>query len=324
VTAPPDSRIVVACAADEAFAMPLAVLVRSILDYLPQSRRFAMHIVDMGISPETKARLARSWPADQHDLHWLAVDPKALSHLPVWGRMNIATYQRLLMGQVLPTETNRVIWLDCDAMVLADLDCLWATPLEGKTIAAAQDLVVPYFSSRFGVERFRELGLPPDSPHFNAGVMLVDLDAWRSAGVAEQAFEYLSRHAQEVWFWDQEALNVVLAGKWKLVDPRWNQIASVAGRWFFRPEHLNDEMYQKTVDSPWLIHWAGTIKPWKFRSRRPAHLKWYELLDRTDWRGWRAPRTMLSVALSIYDAWARNLLYPIEPFLLEAQRRLSR
>jgi lipopolysaccharide biosynthesis glycosyltransferase len=321
---PPTNSVVVACAADEAFAVPLAILVRSIRDHLDPARRLDLYIVDIGITQPTKERLTRSWPADRLDLHWLAVDPKALSHLPVWGRMNIATYQRLLMGQLLPEGISRVIWLDCDAVVMTDLTELWSTPLEGNTIAAAQDIVVPFVSSRFGVGRFRELGLPPDALHFNAGVMLVDLDVWRAGHVAEQSFEYLDRHAQEVWFWDQEALNVVLIGRWKLLDPRWNHIASVAGRWFFRQAHLDAQTYQQMVDSPWLVHWAGMIKPWKFRGRRPVHRNWFDLLDRTDWRGWRPPRTMSSVALGIYDAWARNLFYPFESWLLKAQRRRVR
>lgn len=320
VSAPANTPIVVACAADEAFTMPLAVLVRSILHHLRLSHHLDLYIVDMGIQPQTKERLVRSWPADRLDIHWIAVDPTSLSHLPVWGRMNIATYQRLLMGRLLPEGVSLVIWLDCDAVVMTDLTQLWESPLEGHTIAAAQDMAVPLFGSQFGVGAHQELGLDPESLHFNAGVMLVDLDRWRNEQVAERSFEYLGRHPREVWFWDQEALNVVLLGKWKLLDPRWNQIASLAGRWFFRPEHLDAATYRRVVDSPCLVHWAGTIKPWKFRSRRAAHRTWYEYLDQTDWRGWRPARNLSSMSLGMYDSWGRNLMYRFEPLLLKAQR----
>lgn len=321
MTDPSPNAVVVGCAADEGFAMPLAVLVRSILDHLSPTYRLVLYTVDIGILPQTRERLLESWPADRIETHWLTVDAKELSHLPVWGRMNIATYQRLLMGRLLPESVKRVIWLDADALALEDLSRLWEIPLDGRTIAASQDLVVPYVSSRFGIERFRELGLPADAPHFNAGVMLVDLDLWREDRVAEQSLEYLAKHAQEVWFWDQEALNVVLLGKWKLLDPRWNQIAGVAGRWFFRAKHLDAAAYRQVVDSPWIVHWAGSIKPWKFRSRRILHCKWFEYLDHTAWRGWRPERNLANTALGLYVEWGRNLMYQFEPILLKAQKR---
>lgn len=323
MTASECEPVVVACAADDAYAKPLAVLVRSILAHLHSSRRLNLYIVDMGITPPSKERLIRSWPADRLRIHWLTVDPSTLAHLPVWGRMSIATYQRLLMGRLLPPEVSRVIWLDCDAVVMTDLTTLWDTPLEGMMIAAAQDLVVPYLGSKFGVGRYAEYGLKADTPHFNAGVMLVNLEAWRQGEVAERSFEYLAKHSKEVWFWDQEALNVVLAGKWMVLDPRWNQIASVAGRWFFRPEHLNETTYRRVVHDPWLVHWAGSIKPWTFRSRRLRHRQWFEYLDQTAWKGWRPRWTIRGIAMGLYDAGARNLLYPMESWVLKAQRGRS-
>jgi lipopolysaccharide biosynthesis glycosyltransferase len=320
MTAPTEPSIVVACAADEAFAMPLAVLGRSMLHHLRLSRHLDLYVLDFGITQRTKERLTCSWPSERLDIHWLSADAESLSYLPIWGRMSIATYQRLLLGRLLPDRISRVIWLDCDVVATTDLTPLWETQLESNTIAAVQDMAVPYFASRFGVGAHRELGLPADSQHFNAGVMVVDLEAWRTGQVAERSFEYLERHFHDVWFWDQEALNVVLLGKWKPLDQRWNQIASLAGRWFFRPEHLDGEVYARIVQSPWLVHWAGTIKPWKCLSRRAAHRKWYEYLDQTDWRGWRPPRTLSSLALGLYDTWGRNLMYPFERWALTSQR----
>lgn len=300
--------------------MPIAVLGQSILANLSSSSRLELFVVDMGFTPQTRERLSRSWQDDRLTLHWLHVDSAALSHLPVWGRMSIATYQRLLMGTLLPPRIEKVIWLDGDAVVMADLGQLWNVPLDGKALAAAQDLVVPTFGSKFGVGSFQQLGLPPETPHFNAGVMLVDVNAWRRDHVAEQSMEYLAAHAKEVWFWDQEALNVVLLNKWKLLDPRWNQIASVAGRGFFRPTHLDARAYREVAESPWLVHWAGSIKPWKFWSSRKQNRQWYEYLDQTDWRGWRPPRSLESVGLGLYAGGLRNLMYPLESLVLRYQR----
>ena len=55
--------------ADEAYAMPLAVMVRSLLDYLAPGRAIRVLVMDGGITPELKQRLNDSWrgsPGWQH------------------------------------------------------------------------------------------------------------------------------------------------------------------------------------------------------------------------------------------------------------------
>ena len=47
------------------------------------------------------------------------------------------------------------------------------------------------------------------------------------------------------------------------LDPRWNVIASLAGRTFYRTTHLSKEMKHLIADSPWILHFAGSFKPWK-------------------------------------------------------------
>ena len=44
--------------------------------------------------------------------------------MPLWGRMSATTYQKLTLGEWLPVEIERALWLDCDMLVLAAIALL--------------------------------------------------------------------------------------------------------------------------------------------------------------------------------------------------------
>ena len=87
-------------------------------------------------------------------------------------------------------------------LVLADLATLWDRPFSGATTMAVQDSLVPFVSSRFGVGGYEELRMDPDTPYFNAGMMVIDVDAWRTGGISRLALEYLKARVVSVKFED--------------------------------------------------------------------------------------------------------------------------
>jgi lipopolysaccharide biosynthesis glycosyltransferase len=306
-------------AADSEYALPLAVTVRSAVE--TTQRPVELIVLDGGLTSAERQRLLDSWSGSRLTVHWLEIDEQKLAHLPVWGRMKPVTYIRLLIAHLTPDDWTRVLWLDSDILVQEDLARLWDLDFDGRLALAARDLVVPYLGSRYGVNAWKELGLNPVAPHFNAGVMLVDLERWRIDCIAEKAVEYLGKHGARVCFFDQEALNAVLVGQWGELDPRWNQIASMAGQPFLDASHLDPAIYKRLVENPFLVHFAGSLKPWKCRRASQSWKPWYEVLDRTAWKDWRPPTTLRSLALDIYANKLRRWLYQLEPWYIAFLRR---
>jgi lipopolysaccharide biosynthesis glycosyltransferase len=317
-----DSKpIVIACAADEHYVMPLAAMIKSVLTNVQTSRRLSLYIVDGGIDENDKERLVKSWALDRLEIQWVLPDHSLLSGLPLWGRMNISTYYRLMISTLLPESCGKAIWLDSDMIVEGNLAELWEIDLGNKCALAVQDLVIPYVSSCYGIACYKELGIPRDAKYFNAGVMVVNLDWWRQQAVTDRVLAYLRKYRDTVCFWDQEGLNAVLAGQWGELDPRWNQISSVSGRSFFSVEHLDQTAYQQVVNDPWIVHFAGTWKPWVYHNNNPARALYFRYLDMTVWAGWRPRRTLQSMSLGIYEAMLREILYPAEKWRLQMIRR---
>ena len=310
---PSDPRaIVVACAADERYVQPLAVMLQSALGNLAPTRRLVVFIVDGGIADRSRRALAGSWDPARMEARFLVPSAESLAGLPLWGRMSVATYYKLLVPELLPAELPRALWLDADLLIAGDLARLWDSDLADHHALAVPDTSVPTVSSPGGIAPHQRLGISPDAPYFNAGVMLMSLDHWRRDGIAALAVEYLHRYRDTVVFLDQEALNAVLAGKWGALDARWNCIANPRGA-----DHR--------ARDPWIHHFTGNLKPWVCPSSDPSHVLYYHYLDQTAWAGWRPGRSLARRVLGTYQtSGLRRLLYPAEERLMRLLRAYTR
>jgi lipopolysaccharide biosynthesis glycosyltransferase len=296
----------VVLAADEGFALPLAATVRSALDNLAPGRRLNLYLLDGGISESTKRRLERSWPEHNRRLTWIDVDPAALADAPTSGHVNLVAYYRILMPRLLPTELRRAIYLDADLIVRADLSRLWECELGDHWCLAAQDPAAPWIDSEASladfdrqgrhlgspcpVANYRQLGLDPTAAYLNSGVLLVDLDAWRNVDLSSQLLACLEQNKEHALWWDQYALNVVLAGRWGRLDTRWNQGAHVFRFPTWSQSPYDRQTLERLCRDPFIIHFTTSSKPWHASCLHPLRKQFFEYLDRTEWAGWRPAR----------------------------------
>jgi lipopolysaccharide biosynthesis glycosyltransferase len=325
-----DCHMVAVTAADDRYAMPLAVTVRSALDSLSASARLDLYIIDGGVSPESRERLNRSWNDSRLSVIWLQPDLSTIDGLSVSHHVSRMTYARILLPKVLPSHLDRVIYLDADLLVLRSLTDLWDESVEGVACAAAVDAAAPWLDARamlpnyascaaflaatHPVPNFRELNLDPQAGYFNAGVLLVNLRQWRDEKITEQALDCLERNRDHVLWWDQYALNVVLHGRWRPLDMRWNQGAHIHCPGYALPEGspFDKPTYTAVRENPWIVHFTSPVKPWHFTSDHPFRRRFFKVVDRTDWKGWRPewPYQSLSEWLNFqyvrYDQWRKD------------------
>jgi lipopolysaccharide biosynthesis glycosyltransferase len=303
--------VVVACASDQHYIRPLAAMLRSVVDNFSGGRPLEFFIIQSGISQSDRERIVAGWPVNARAT-WIETSESEFAGLPLWGRMPVSTYYKLALPDLLPESTGRALWLDSDVIVLDDIAVLWDTDHGKLPLAAVQDPIVPRVSSACGIRNWRQLGLEPSSKYFNAGVMLIDVDAWRAERVAERAMDYLKRHHRSVTFWDQEGLNVALAGRWMVLESRWNHNASIPAR-------------RAAAELPSIAHFAGGLKPWRYPTRDQLRSLYYVYLDRTAFAGWRPEPGVAGDAIAFYEhSGLRMLLYPVENVGMRIVRRLSR
>ncbi|HET6566614.1 MAG TPA: glycosyltransferase family 8 protein [Rhodothermales bacterium] len=292
--------IVLVCAADDTYAMPLAVTLYSALAHVRSGSEIRLYVLDGGISERNRARLYHVCRSERVALQieWVRPDASVLSGLEGCKWISPAAYLRLLIPDVVPEGLNKAIYLDCDLIVEADLAQLWEEEMGDQAVLAVRDFGVPYVSSRYGIRQYADLGLSADQPYLNSGVLVMNLKRWREECVREKVVQYVNAFREDLQFADQDGLNVVLAERWGMLEERWNvsprlwrlDTSKRTGRDAAFREELGS-MREEILTQPHIFHFCGASKPWHLRVTDgrdrvgAAELRWVYYLRVSGWRG---------------------------------------
>jgi len=283
-----DEPIHVSMGVNAGFELPLAVALTS-LAVAHRPGTCEVTVLHSGLAARARRHIEQG-VGHRLRLDWRRVDDGCLVGAHVPPSLTTASLYRLLLPEML-SDRRRTIYLDADVVVLDSLRPLWDLDLDGRMLAAVRDAAAPWAAGPFGTN-WRELGLPPETPYFNSGVMILPLDVWRENGLAHAAISVL-RSVATRWG-DQCAINVVAEGRWLELPRRWNlQTADADGR------GLAWALWRRSVEEaladPAVIHFNERSKPWRAGPPHPLADEWFRILDRTDRSGWRPePGPMLN------------------------------
>lgn len=256
---------------DDNYMIPAAALLRSIAASLGPTGTAEVCVLHSGLSRTTTSLLESVAARSRLILRLLPVDPERVSHLKVTGHISLATYYRLLLEDALP-QCDRVIYLDADTIVLEPISQLWEYETGGAHLLAVQQAWNPsaVAAGERGLRSFRNLGIHPEAPIFNAGVMLIDLQLWRRDHVSKEVVDYLGKHSDEILWWDQDGLNAILSGRWHPLPLRWNVMTSHVGHLKSQEDTpLPYDEVLRAIQSPALVHYSSHDKPWTVDYRGP-------------------------------------------------------
>ncbi len=187
------------------------------------------------------------------------------------GYTSYATYARIFIPQVLQGE-GRVLYIDGDTLVNGSLEELLKIDLSGMPFAFGVDCVPCSYR--------RVINLPKPSPYFNAGVMLIDIDAWRRHRCTERFLDELRNPGGPNPLGDQDIFSRVFRGEIALLPPKWNFISHF---FLFSYEGLvrvvggreclmfSKADYADAHRDPRVFHFLGHTlgRPWYTSSRHP-------------------------------------------------------
>ena len=285
--------MIIVVGGDDGYAMPMAVTLYSALANMETGRAVSLYILDGGISEQNRRKLTDVLNVTRLEVHieWVKPDLSQLEGLANYSYTWItqAAYLRLLIPELLPTECQRAIYLDSDVVVERDLGQLWKQPIEAFPALAVANYHPPFVGCRKD-ENHLFSGLAPETVYCNTGVMVMNLKRWHVEKIGPRALE-LARKFQ-LSEGDQEALNVVIAGAWGLLDPKWNvQLSGVDEYAHILKQfsYVSDLQMQQTRDEllrePYIRHFTARFKPWHFAYKEPARLRFFHYLRQSRWFG---------------------------------------
>lgn len=203
-----------------------------------------------------------------YDIRYYEVSAARFSHLKWLG--GYMTYVRLLIPTL--SDVPRVVYIDSDLLVFADLAEIYYFPLDGHTLGA-----VSWHEAEKSNDRpcFLREQLPLGVPYLNAGVLLVDTARWRAQGAGEKCFQIANRYGKGLLTADQTVLNLLFRGEFALLPRRFNTPV-----WPHTPA-LRPSVYENRV-----VHLIGRPKPWDPLGRLNGQYRlFWEWAGRTDMAG---------------------------------------
>lgn len=300
---------VVAFTADNHYAMPLAAALSSVIANLGRGRKLRVFIVDGGVSRTNKDKITQSEDRERVRIEWLKPSEShcdLLKSLP-GGYVRKTCYYKIFIPEMLGPEYPRIIYLDGDLIVEADIAHLWDADLGENYVLAVQDLLNPRVSSPFGLKLWRELGRRADDELFNSGVLVLNAARWHKENVRRRLVEYLLDHYRDTRLCDQDAMNAVFRNEWGRLDTRWNvlpymnQVRSYS--------LLSKKRHRELLMRAHVLHYCGPSKPWNPRCRHPRRDLFFQYLDMTAWSGWRPkPWTVDTDFFTYYLRRAKTIL----------------
>lgn len=294
----------IVCAADDRYAMPLAVVIHSTLKHLKCDRKANFFIIDGGIKEKNKRKILKFTNSERCQIDWLSPPDNLLRNAKLSGHIKVAAYYRLLIPEILPHHLTKAIYLDSDLIVNNDLELLWNIDMGEKDILAVQTLSWKYVSSPGTLVKYKELRIPPYSKYFNSGVLVFNLQRWRNYNISAETLAYLEKNKNYINWHDQDVLNGVLVGRWGELDPRWNQTPGIYNYASWKESPFSEEVFDRILHNPYIIHFASSSKPWKdSRNNHPDRTLFFQYVDMTAWSGWR---------LTFYRRLWRKLLRAID------------
>lgn len=281
-----DEPIVVVCAADNNYAMPLAVTIRSAMENFNSSRKLLWFVMDGGITQHNKRRILKSLNSEmlasgKCEIRWLPKpdvfdDSVVLSErLPSSQYVPNSTFYRLLLSEFLPKQFKKAIYIDCDVAVNTSLEKLWGIDVEDNYILAATNLNSHTISHPdSGLLNWKELGFSPDDKKFMAGVLVINLEKWRYENLSNKALDYLANNSQYIRWHDSDILHAIIKNQWKAVDEKWN---------FYKERVASKE----EVDNAFIVHFMSPSKPWIAIEKTCESDLFFHYLRMTDWSGYK-------------------------------------
>ncbi|MBE6636821.1 MAG: glycosyltransferase family 8 protein [Ruminococcaceae bacterium] len=158
---------------------------------------------------------------------------------------SVVTYYRLFIASLFP-HYDKIVYLDCDLVVLGDIAELYHTDLNGCIIGAAPEQFVQN-TAEFRLYAETALGVCP-SEYVNAGVMVIDLKQFRAHRIEEQFVDLITRYDFDLLDPDQAYLNYLCQGRIHRLPNGWNK----------EPMPLPCEGKKN------IVHYALYKKPWQY------------------------------------------------------------
>lgn len=199
---------------------------------------------------------------------------------------------RLVFSEFIPENVDRLVYLDCDTIVVGNIEQLFSINMLGRAIAAVPDSLTSEFKQYIGFKK--------EDMYFNSGVLLIDTKEWKKQNYDQRLRDLIKSYKDVVCFYDQDFLNLTFKNQVYQLPLEYNfQTTHIAfkDKYFFKNWNNRNCYEEKDVVSARknlkIIHayrFLGQFS-WTKHTRHPAKKYFLEYYEQTPFKDYPKPKS---------------------------------
>ena len=233
-------------ATDDNYMPYLDVAITSLVEHTTSENFYKIYVLNTGLRQDYKDKMKR---LEKHNVEinffdmsfYVAEIREKFKQVLHFG---IASYYRLFIQSMFP-QYKKVLYLDCDIVVLSDVAKLYNIDLGDNMLAGAIEQFVSNTTEYRTYAKYA-LGVDPDR-YINSGILLMDLEKFRENKIEEKFSKMLMDYNFELIDPDQAYLNFLCRDKILILPNGWNKTNY--------PISCEGELN--------IVHFALAEKPWQ-------------------------------------------------------------
>ena len=179
-----------------------------------RNEKFNIYILNRDLNEKNLDEIKNRLDLEKFNINDIKIDETEISKFPIYEqRYPLEIYFRVFAAKYLPSDLERILYLDSDTLVINKLNELYNMDFEGNYFIATTHI-------RKVLHKFNEirLGIEKDIPYINTGVLLMNLKELRKIKIEKEIIEFIEKNKKKLMLPDQDIISTIYGNKIKIVD----------------------------------------------------------------------------------------------------------
>ena len=252
-----NSTIPIVLSSDEKYAPFMYTTIVSILENANLKTFYSFYL----LVPDNFSKIAEHNILKINDnykccIHFIHIKNEFNNFIKKISNITLSKYYGLLIGDLLPKDLDKCIYLDIDVCACKDLAELFNLDIKDNYIAGVVSEEYYFLKEK----NYKRLNISSMKKYVDVGMLVMNLKRIRADNMTQKFIE-LSKENYELQ--DQDILNIACFGKIKTLPPKFNvMITRIKEKNPYLRNLYTEHEILEARSNPYIIHYSDKKKPW--------------------------------------------------------------
>ena len=320
-----NNELSVIYSSDNNYCIYMSTSIISLLENNKEFKYINIYVIENKISDENKEKLEKIVRRYQRNIIFINFEKyKSYLNLNMQWNISISAYARLFVASMLPNNLDKILYFDCDTLIVNSLEELWNEDINNFYVAGVCDTV--------SGNTKQAIGLKNTDLYINSGMLLINLKKWREDNLEKNLLNFIDDYNGNVIHHDQGVINGVIKNK-KILPLRYNLMTSylMMNRddiiKFYKVEDsfYSQEQIDEAINNPVYIHYTPgfTTRPWVKGCKHPYVDLYWKYLKLTPWKDFKPIKNNEKFHVKMVNWIYLNFPFNVADFLCKSLMKVT-